>query len=129
VSGLRVLIVLMVATCMVACERSEKVAPEVRATVGDSKVVLLSASWCGYCKRARTDFRAWGVHFREYDVETSDAGRRAYALIGERFVPILLIGERQLYGYSPATVRKMLDEAGALPSTAPALPSSLSVSP
>jgi glutaredoxin len=127
--ALRVLIVLALLASLVACERPNMVAPEVRVAVGDAKVVLLSASWCGYCKRARNDFRAWGVHFREYDVETSEAGRRAYALIGERSVPILLIGDRQLYGYSSAYVRKALDEAGALPSKTSAIPSSLSVSP
>jgi glutaredoxin len=126
VTGLRFLIVLALLASVAACERANTVAPEVRAAVGDVKVVLLSASWCGYCKRARADFRAWGVHFREYDVETSEAGRRAYALIGQRSVPILLIGERQLYGYSSAYVRKALDDAGALP---PASSSSISVSP
>jgi len=121
--------VLMLVVCLGACEPSNTVTPGVRAAVGDSKVVLLSASWCGYCKRARTDFRAWGVDFRELDVETSDAGRRAYALIGQRFVPILLIGDRQLYGYSAAAVRKALAEAGALPQNASVDPSLLSVSP
>jgi len=119
----------MLVACLGACEPSATVTPGLRAAVGESKVVLLSASWCGYCKRARSDFRAWGVQFRELDVETSDAGRRAYALIGQRVVPILLIGNRQLYGYSSATVRAALAEAGALPEHASLDSSLLSVSP
>ncbi len=128
-SALRILVVLALVACLAACAPSGKVAPDVRAAVGNSPVVLLSASWCGYCQRARTDFRAWGVQFREFDVETSDAGRRAYALLGERFVPILLIGDRQLRGYSSAVVRAALADAGALPRNASEDPSSPSVSP
>lgn len=128
-SALRILVAFALVVCVAACAPSEKIAPEVRAAVGDSPVVLLSASWCGYCKRARNDFRAWGVQFREFDVETSEAGRRAYALIGARFVPILLIGDRQIRGYSSAAVRAALADAGELPRNASVDPAALSVSP
>jgi hypothetical protein len=101
---LRLLVLATFAIGLCACGRAEVVDPRVRVLVGHARVVLLSASWCGY--------------FSEYDVETSDIGRRAYDLIGERGVPILLIGQRQLYGYSSGYVRRLLDEAGALPPAA-----------
>lgn len=128
-TALRTFVLLAAISCVVACGPTDKVAPDVRAAVGDSTVVLLSASWCGYCRRARADFLAWGVQFREYDVETSETGRRAYALIGARFVPVLLIGDRQIRGYSSRVVRAALADAGELPRNASADPSSPSVPP
>jgi glutaredoxin len=124
----RLVILAAFALGLCGCERAQVVDPKVRALVGDARVVLLSASWCGFCRRARADFRAWGVRFSEYDIETSDVGRRAYARIGESGVPILLIGERQFHGYSPARVRHLLDAAGALPAAPATSPSSHSVS-
>ena len=123
----RAAIVVALGVGLLACGSRATVGRDVRALVGPTPVVLLSASWCGYCRKARAAFRAWGVDFREFDIETSAIGRRAYALIGIRGVPILLIGERQLFGYSAPRVRGLLDEAGALPSAANAF--SRSVSP
>lgn len=115
----RAVIVAMLALGLLACGSGTIVAGDVRALVGPMPVVLLSTSWCGYCRKAHADFTAWGVEFREFDVETSDIGRRAYARIGIRGVPILLIGDKQIAGYSASRVRGLLAEAGALPSPAP----------
>jgi glutaredoxin len=86
-----------------------------RAVVGDRPVVLLSATWCGYCSKQRADFTDWGVAFDEYDVETSDAGARAYALLRGRGVPIVLVHEHRVHGYAPPRVRELLGEAGLMP--------------
>jgi glutaredoxin len=65
-------------------------------------VVMYSASWCGVCKRAATYFRAKGIPYRDYDVETSAKGRADFKRLGGRGVPIILVGEARMNGFSPA---------------------------
>ena len=83
-----------------------------RAEVGSAPVVLLSTAWCGYCRKLRGDLETWDVAFDEIDVETSDEGQRGYDLVGGRGVPILLIGDKVVHGYSPKRARELLGEAG-----------------
>ena len=104
---------------LAACARRQPVdEAALRAVVGDKPVVLLSAAWCGYCKKQRADFERWGVDFSEHDVETSDAGERAYALLRGRGVPIVLINEHRIHGYAPSRVRELLDAGDLLPAAA-----------
>ena len=92
---------------------------ELRAVVGDEPIVLLSAAWCGYCNKQRADFERWGVDFVEHDVETSDAGDRAYALLRARGVPIVLVNDQRIHGYAPSHVRELIEDASLLPAGAP----------
>ncbi len=89
----------------------------VRAVVGDEPVVLLSATWCGYCKKLRADLDRWGVRYREYDVEGSPEGERAAALLRSSGVPVLLVRERRFVGYVPQQIHQSLSEAGLLPAS------------
>ena len=117
---LRPLLLACLLGTLAACTRSTPVdATALRAAVGSEPVVLLSASWCGYCRRLRADLKRWGVPFKEYDVEQSEAGARAFALLHGRGVPILLIGETRSHGYVPKQVRQALFAAGLLPANAP----------
>ena len=71
-------------------------------TAGNKQVVLYSTTWCGYCKQARQYFRSNSIPFTEYDVENSRKGRRDYRALGGSSVPIILVGNRRLNGFSPA---------------------------
>jgi glutaredoxin len=98
-----------------ACTRQAAVdAAALRAVVGDAPVVLLSATWCGYCRKLRADLDRWGVRYREYDVEHSERGARAYAQLRSSGVPVLLVGERRFHGYVPRRIHQSLSEAGLL---------------
>ena len=83
-----------------------------RAEVGSAPVVLLSTAWCGYCRKLRGDLAGWGVAYDELDVEKSPEGRNAYELVGGRGVPILLIGDEVVHGYSPQRARELIAAAG-----------------
>jgi glutaredoxin len=63
-------------------------------------VVMYSTRWCGHCKRARQYFQANGIGFEEYDVETSAKGRRDYARLDAKGVPVILVGDQRLNGFS-----------------------------
>lgn len=74
----------------------------------DSKeVVMYSASWCGVCKRARAYFDDQGIYYTEYDVENDPQGRQDYARLGRRGVPIILIGERRMDGFSKSRFQQL----------------------
>jgi glutaredoxin len=67
--------------------------------VASSAVTLYSASWCGYCRKAREYFRQKSIPFEEYDVETSAKGRLDYAVMKGRGVPIILVGHHRMDGF------------------------------
>ncbi|MBL0164311.1 MAG: glutaredoxin family protein [Xanthomonadales bacterium] len=88
---------------------------DVRAAIGDAPVVLLSTSTCGYCKKLRADLADWGVEYVDVDVESDRNGQRAYELVNGRGVPILLVGDTVVHGYSPDRSRGLLAAANLIP--------------
>ncbi len=71
------------------------------------KVVMYSASWCGYCKQARNYFRDNHISFQEYDVETSDKGQRDYKQLKATGVPVILVGKKRMNGFSAEDFQRM----------------------
>ncbi|MCG2635145.1 MAG: glutaredoxin family protein [Gammaproteobacteria bacterium] len=78
-------------------------APRASSPVGaarQSKVVLYSTAWCGYCARARAYFWANQIAFTEYDVETTAKGKRDYKRLNGKGVPVILVGQKRLNGFN-----------------------------
>ncbi|MEW8506965.1 MAG: glutaredoxin domain-containing protein [Candidatus Thiodiazotropha sp.] len=74
---------------------------------GQNRVVMYSTKWCGYCNKARAYFKRNAIPFSEYDVETSQKGKRDYKKLGGRGVPIILVGKRRLNGFSEESFRQI----------------------
>ena len=70
------------------------------------KVVMYSASWCGVCKKAKTYFQRKGIPFVEYDVEKSAKGKQDFKKLGGKGVPVILVGETRLNGFSRAAFER-----------------------
>lgn len=119
-SRLALPLVLLLALLAAGCERQPPGATQaaLRAAVGADPVVLLSAAWCGYCRRLRGDLDRWGIDYREYDVERSARGRKALAILPGAGVPILLVGDERVQGYMPERTRRMLRSQGLWSATA-----------
>jgi glutaredoxin len=79
---------------------SPEIQPLAAAVEPAPDVVLYSAQWCGYCRKARTYFQSQGIAFKEYDVEKSAQGRRDYRALNARGVPVILIGRQRMNGFS-----------------------------
>ncbi|MFN0038732.1 MAG: DUF4124 domain-containing protein [Burkholderiales bacterium] len=93
------------------------VVPEIRSTppvaaATAERVRLLTAAWCGYCKKARAYLQARGTPFEELDVETSAQGKSAYDALRGRGVPIILVGQQRMDGYDASALEAMLKNAG-----------------
>lgn len=78
-----------------------------RSKISDRKVVMYSAGWCGVCKHARAYFKAKRIPYAEYDIETSSKGRRDFRRLGGKGVPIILVGEGRMNGFSVVGFRTL----------------------
>jgi len=76
------------------------------------KVKLYTTTWCGYCKRAKAYLVQRGIGYDEVDVEASDQGRREFASLGGRGVPVILVGAQRMDGFDQAGLAGMLQTAG-----------------
>ena len=66
-------------------------------------VVMYSTSWCGYCKKAARHFRKHKIPFTERDIEKSASAAREYKKLRGRGVPVILIGDQRMNGFSAKT--------------------------
>ena len=72
-----------------------------------TRVVMYSTRWCGYCKQARAYFRKAGIRFTEHDIEHSSSARLAYDRLGGRGVPLILVGDQRMSGFSVARFKRL----------------------
>ncbi len=67
-----------------------------------SGVVLYSADWCGYCKKAKAYLAGKGIGYREIDIDTPD-GMESFAQAGGgKGVPLLVADGQRVQGFSPS---------------------------
>lgn len=78
---------------------------------GDQKVIMYSAAWCHICRKAKAYFADNGIDYIEYDVEKSSRGKRDYKKLNGKGVPIILVGDQRLNGFSPASFQKIYEES------------------
>jgi glutaredoxin len=83
-------------------------AEQTTALAGQPEVMFYTASWCGYCKAARIFFNENRIRYTEYDVETSAEGAKTMQKYGGGGVPLILIGEEVMRGYSEEELRRLL---------------------
>ncbi len=75
-----------------------------RAPAGAEPVTLYATAWCGYCAKTRAFFEANAIPYREWDVERSAEGRRAFQALGGRGVPLVVVRGTVIAGYDPEGV-------------------------
>lgn len=75
-------------------------------------IVIYTTERCGYCRQAKAFLNANHVPFKEFDVENSPRGRADYRKLSGRGVPIILVGEQRMNGYSENSLVSLLRDAG-----------------
>ncbi len=64
------------------------------------KVTMYSASWCGYCKKARAYFQENKIRYVEYDIEKNSRAKNRYQQLGGTGVPLLVAKRNKMQGFS-----------------------------
>lgn len=94
--------------------------PGAGAQDAEGKVVLYRTSWCGYCKRASAYMRQRNVPFVERDIETNAGYKAEYKnLGGNGSIPLMVFGDKAIYGFTEATFDKNYSDFQASLAAAP----------
>jgi glutaredoxin len=80
--------------------------PEIIANKPD--VIMLGAWWCSYCYKAKRYFQENKINYCEYDMENTVIGKKLYKEHGSGAVPMMLIGQYQINGYSEQQIEYAL---------------------
>ena len=75
----------------------------------EKEVVMYSTAWCPSCRKAKAYYKERGIDFKEYDVETSEKGKEDFQELGGSGVPIILVGEKRLNGFSKSAFDTIYD--------------------
>jgi glutaredoxin len=86
--------------------------PRARAAARPLEVTMYATDWCGYCRQARQFFARNGIRYAELDIEKSAAAHAEYKGLGGRGVPLIVVGEQRMSGFSEARLMQMLRAAG-----------------
>ena len=86
--------------------------PDDSVSATGEKVVIYTTQRCGYCRKAKAFLRRIGIAYMEYDVETSSKGKRDYKAFQGRGVPVIMVGNRRLNGFSESYLTAALKSAG-----------------
>ena len=58
------------------------------------QVIMYSAEWCGYCKKAKAYFKQKGIAFSNRDIDTSTQAKKEYQSLGGGGIPLILVGNK-----------------------------------
>ena len=82
----------------------ENASVEVVTAIAAQGVVMYSTAWSGYCKQAWAYFNNQGIAFTEKDIEKSASAKREHQRLGGTGVPLIIVGNRKMKGFSAARV-------------------------
>jgi glutaredoxin len=69
------------------------------------RITLYSTRRCPHCARVRRYLQNKGLRFQEFDVQSNPRGQKAFARLGARGVPVVMIGDVRVDGFD----RRRLD--------------------
>ncbi len=81
-------------------------------TIAKGKVILYTTQRCGYCKMAKQFLKKNKIKYSSYDVETSKKGKRDFKKLKGKGVPIILVGDQRMTGFSEDRMVSMLKKSG-----------------
>ena len=65
-----------------------------------NRVVVLSTPGCPYCRKAKSFLHEHHINFKEYNIKTSSEGQRLYRKYQGNGVPVVIINDQVIHGYS-----------------------------
>jgi glutaredoxin len=110
VVGISAFVVIFVAT--LAADRALAYAHDPTRNNPPDGVILLTASWCGYCMSLREHLAEAHVHYTELDVEKTTEGGWAFTAVRGTGVPITIVGKEVIRGAKWDKLDAALKNAG-----------------
>ncbi len=74
------------------------------------KIVMFGTSTCPYCTKLRKLLSKQNVDYTEYVLDKNTDGRELFKQLGNNSVPVLLIGNTKINGFSESDTLKALQE-------------------
>lgn len=71
------------------------------------RITLYSSSNCPHCKRLKQWLQHNGQRFQEFDVQRNARAAKAFARLGARSVPVLMVGEQRIDGFDPRRLQQV----------------------
>jgi glutaredoxin len=101
------------------------------------EVVLYATPSCGYCKQARAHMQSRNIAYLEKDVSSNAQAETEWRNLGGRGVPLIIMGEHKLTGFSAASFDKtyaqfqteQASSQATAQATLPAAPATTSATP
>jgi glutaredoxin len=75
-----------------------------------ARVVVYGTATCPYCAKTRAYLKERNIAFNDFDVDKTDKGKRDFAELGGKAVPVILIGNRKLVGFDQSAIDAALDK-------------------
>ncbi|PKG80648.1 glutaredoxin family protein [Colwellia sp. 75C3] len=66
------------------------------------QVIIYTTNWCGYCKKAKQYFKENAIRYTEMNIEKSKTAKLQYDKLGGKGVPVILLGDKRMSGFSEA---------------------------
>jgi glutaredoxin len=85
--------------------------PALQAQPVQVPVVMYATAWCPYCAKARAYFKRTGTAYTEHDIEKSADAHAEFKRLGGRGVPLILVGEEKMAGFSELAFESLLVRA------------------
>lgn len=76
------------------------------------RVTLFSAQWCGACRKAKAYMVSHKIAFDEWDIDTSSYAQGKLKEFGTKSIPVILVGNQRMVGFSPESFEDMRSKAG-----------------
>jgi glutaredoxin len=72
-------------------------------------VEIYLTDWCGYCKQATSYMDSHAITYIAYNIEKDQAARQRHKQLGGRGVPLIIIGNTRMSGFSPAAFEQYMN--------------------
>ncbi len=96
---------------VLAFSKRDASAHDPRIRTGSSGIVMVTAEWCGYCRKQESELRAANVPYEAIDFDTAE-GKLAMSALNARGVPVTVIGQQVLRGYDINRLRTAVAPLG-----------------
>ena len=73
-------------------------------------VTIYTTQGCPHCERAKAYFADHGIAYTEHDIDASRAARQEFLRLGGIGVPLIMVGDKKLHGFSAARFARLYDE-------------------